>query len=172
MKKFKTLFTLVLIMATAVNYAQSEGEEGKENSSQEIVTKTIRIKGANGEEKVITKEEVITKKSKIKLNPGDEGKTNQTAVYTDEEVAVQKSHSASNMGKYTMTTDEKGLIVMTFSDKPDKQAKVRKLSSTYYMVNLGDKDNSLGHFDSNKNFVVETFNTQMDQIVTTIYSAN
>ncbi|MEW7278887.1 hypothetical protein ABW636_09865 [Aquimarina sp. 2201CG1-2-11] len=171
MKKIKTLITVALMVGTTVSYAQTDQIEDKENSSEEIVTKTIRIKGANGEEKVIKKQEVITKKSKIKLNPDDDSKTNQAAVYTDEEVSVQKSMATTNMGTYTITPDTKG-HVMTFSDIPEKKAKVRPLSNSYYVVNFGDKDNCIGHFDADKNFVLEMYNETIDQVIAKVYKAN
>ena len=120
---------------------------------------------------MIKKQEVITKKSKIKLNPDDNGKTNQAAVYTDEEVAVQKSMATTNTGTYTITPDTKG-HVMSFSDIADKKAKVRALSNNYYIVHFGDKDNCIGHFDTDKNFVLEMYDETIDQVIAKMYKAN
>ncbi len=172
MRTLKILTTTVFMSCATMIFAQSEEAKAKENSSKETVTKIIRIKGPNGEEKVIKKQEVITKKSKIKLNPGDEDKTNQTAIYEDEEVKVQQSHSSSDTGTYSKISDGKGYR-MTFMDKSgNKVSKVRKLSSGYYNVNMGGKDNCLGHFDKDKNFILEKYDSQLDKIITIIYKAN
>lgn len=169
MRALKILTTIALIGCASSISAQSN--DSKENSSKETVTKIIRIKGANGEEKIIKKQEVITKQSKIKLNPDDEDKTNQTATYEDQEVKVQKSEISSDMGTYTKISDGKGFRI-TFMDKSgSKVCKVRKLSGGYYNVNMGEKDNCIGHFDKDKNFIIEKYDSQSDQINTVVYKA-
>ncbi len=172
MKTLKTLTTVVFMSCASIIYAQSDETKSNENSSKETVTKIIRIKGPNGEEKVIKKQEVITKKGKIKLNPGDEDKTNQTAIYGDDEVQVQKSHSSSDMGGYSKISDGKGYVMTFFNKSGNKVSKVRPVSSGYYIVNLGNKDNGLGHFDKDKNFILETYEPTTDKVITTIYKAN
>ncbi len=169
MRTMKILITVLCIGCSSIVFAQSDETKTKENSSKETVTKIIRIKGANGEEKVIKKQEVITKKSKIKLNPGDEDKTNQSATYTDEEVAVQKSHSSSNMETYTKIPDGKGYRMTFLNKSGNKVSKVRPLSNGYYIVNMGAKDNCLGHFDKDKNFILEVYDSSTDQVTTIIY---
>ncbi|GAA4278885.1 hypothetical protein [Aquimarina mytili] len=172
MRTLKILTTTVFMSCAAIVSAQSDESKPKENSSKETITKITRIKGPNGEEKIIKKQEVVTKKSKIKLNPGDEDKTNQTAIYEDEEVKVQQSHSSSDIGTYSKISDGKGYR-MTFIDKSgNKVSKVRKLSSGYYNVNMGEKDNCLGYFDKDQNFILEKYDANSDKIITTIYKSN
>jgi len=171
MKTLKTLTTLLCFGFACTGFAQSEETDAKDNLSTETVTKIIRIKGANGEEKVIKKEEVITKRSKIKFNPEDEDKVNQTATYSDAEVQVQKSNSSTEIASYTMITDGKGYR-MTFLNKTGNQvSKVRPISNNYYIVNLGEKNNGVGHFDADKNFILEMYDAQSDEIMTTIYKS-
>ncbi len=172
MRTIKILTTAICMSCISVVFAQSDESNANNNSSKETVTKIIRIKGPNGEEKVIKKQEVITKKAKIKLNPDDQDKTNQTAIYGDEEVAIQKSHSASDMAKYSKISDGKGYVMTFFNKSGNKVSKVRPVSSGYYIVNLGNKDNGLGHFDKDKNFIVETYDSNVDKVITTIYKAN
>ncbi|WP_271781871.1 hypothetical protein [Aquimarina algiphila] len=171
MKTLQTLFTLTFMICASVNYAQ-EDENKTKNSSEEIVTKIIRIKGPNGEEKVIKKQEVIKKKSQIKLNPGDENKTNQSAQYTEDEVIVQKSHSSSDMEKYNKVSDDKGFVITFLKKEGNQVSKVRPIGSGYYLVNMGEKDNCVGHFDKDKNFILEAYDTKTDEIITTVYQAN
>ncbi|KAA1243704.1 hypothetical protein [Aquimarina sp. RZ0] len=182
MKIFKTIVFAILLACTCITYGQSEKEtvekkeaeeiKPKENSSQETVTKIIKIKGANGEEKVIKEEQIITKKSKLQLDPEDEDKTNQTAVYTTEEISIKNSDSSSDERKYTMIPDGTGYI-MTFNDENgQKISKARLVSNGYYLVNNGNKDNCLGHFDENKNFILEMFDSKTDSIIKITYSEN
>lgn len=171
MKTLKTLITLILMICVSVNYAQEE-ENNTKNSSEEIVTKIIRVKGPNGEEKVIKKQEVIKKKSKIKLNPGDEEKTNQSAEYTDDEIVIEKSHSSSDMEKYTKVTDDKGFVITFLKKEGNQVSKVRAIGSGYYLVNMGEKDNCVGHFDKDKNFILEAYDIITDEIITTVYQKN
>ncbi|GAA4271832.1 hypothetical protein U6A24_14675 [Aquimarina gracilis] len=172
MRTSKILTTVLCLGYATVALAQSDEVNSKENSSKETVTKIIRIKGANGEEKVIKKQEVITKKSKIELNPGDEDKTNQSATYTDAEVQVQKSHSSTAGDSYTLISDGKGYRITFLSKSGNKTSKARPVSSGYYIVNLGEKDNCLGHFDKEKNFVLERYDSKTDKVITTVYKAN
>ncbi|WP_025739821.1 hypothetical protein [Aquimarina pacifica] len=179
MKTLKTLFILLLIFSPTISIAQSEETSPKteeivpkENSSKETVVKTIRIKGANGEEKIIKKEEVITKKSKIELNPDDLDKTNQSAAYKDEEVIIEKSHSSSDMDSYTKVADEKGFQITLISKSETTLSKARLIGDGYYLVNFGAKDNCIGHFDKDQNFILETYNPKTDQIITTVYKKN
>ncbi|WP_109300698.1 hypothetical protein [Aquimarina sp. AU474] len=172
MKTLKILFIIVVLGNTTSMFAQSEVSKSKENSSKETVTKIIRIKGPNGEEKVIKKQEVITKKSEIKLNPGDEDKTNQSASYTDQEVQVQKSQSSSDTDRYSKISDGKGYVMTFFKKSGNKTSKVRSLNNGFYIVNFGGNNNSIGHFDTDKNFIVESYDSNSDQVITTIYRAN
>ncbi len=172
MKTLKLLITLLLVSYISNVSAQEEAEKSKENSSKETVTKIIRIKGANGEEKVIKKQEVITRKSKIELNPGDEDKTNQSASYSDAEVQVEKSESSSDMDSYTKITDGKGYVITFLTKTGNKVSKVRPLNNGYYIVNMGAKDNCIGHFDKDQNFILEAYDSNSDQVITTIYKPN
>ncbi len=189
MKTLQTLSLFLFIVLPIISYAQSDTDTStdtsddtekitskenslKENSSTETVVKTIRIKGANGEEKIIKKQEVITKKSKIELNPDDENKTNQAAAYTDEEVIVEKSHSSSDMDSYTKIVDEKGFTITLSSKSGTTVSKARLIGDGYYLVNFGEKDNCIGHFDKDQNFLLESYNSKTDQVITTIYKKN
>jgi len=171
MRSTKILIALLCMSTIQIVWAQEKNETNK-NSSQETVTKIIRIKGANGEEKIIKKKEVITKKGKIKFNPNDEDKTNQSALYTDEEVQVQKSNSSSDDASYTMIPDAKGYRLTLLSKSGNKTVKARSINKNYYIVNLGNNDNGVGHFDKDKNFILEQYDAKTDNIMTTVYKKN
>ncbi|WP_299216560.1 hypothetical protein [uncultured Aquimarina sp.] len=180
MKTLRNLVTIMLFLCTCINYAQSEDKKeekekaeetkAKENTSEEVVTKIIRIKGANGEEKVIKQQQVITKKSEVKLSPDEEdGETNRTAVYTPQKVSVKNSGTTSNEKIYSSISDGSGYILTLIDEKGEKTSKAKPISNGYYLVNTGPKDNCLGHFDENKNLILETYDSSTDAIVTLTY---
>ena len=166
--KFLLIAFTILTTTTALSQTEAEAEKKDQNKSEEIVTKIIRIKGPNGEEKIIKQEEVITKKSNIKLN--EEDGENQTAVYGDAKVSVQKSGSASsNIEGYTKVEDGKGYVITLMNQKGSKVSKARMLSNGYYIINMGDQDNSIGHFDDKKNLIIEMYDKSTDSIISKTY---
>lgn len=170
MKTLKIIIA-ILITSTTFVYAQTEENKGQENSSEETITKIIRIKGANGEEKVIKKQEVVITKSEVKLNPEDEGKTDQSAIYMDKEVIIKESLASTETGSYTKIPDEKGFVITFFNESDNQIAKMRPLSKGYYIVNFGDNNNCLGYFDTDKNFIIEKYDSKIDQVTVVVYKA-
>jgi len=169
MKTFKNLTVVLSFFLSVCGYGQSANK----NESQETVTKIIRIKGPNGEEKIIKKEEVITKKNKVKFNPEDEDKTNQNFKYGEAEVSVQKSGSAtSNIEAYTKVPDGRGYVVTLIDQKGSTITKVRALSDGYYLVHLGKNNNCLGRFDERKNLIIQMYDPKADKIISKKYKAN
>ncbi|SEK57394.1 hypothetical protein SAMN04487910_0855 [Aquimarina amphilecti] len=179
MKAIKNIMVIILFFSGFITYAQSEenkeeekpeAPKPKENSSEEVVTKIIRIKGANGEEKVIKQQQVITKKSEVKLNPNEEdNETNRTAVYAPQKVSVKNSGTTSNEKIYSSVPDGTGYILTLIDEKGEKISKAKLLSNGYYLINSGLKDNCLGHFDESKNLILETYNSVTDSILTLTY---
>lgn len=172
MKTIKTLGVALFI--SGVFYGQTETpqetEANNKDSSQEIVTKIIRIKGPNGEEKVIKQQEVITKAGKIKFNPEDGDKMDKTAVYEDAEVSVQKSGStSSSIEGYSKQADGKGFIITLSDPNGSTVTKVRPLDKGYYLVHLGKNSTAVGQFDEKNNFIVQTYDSSTDQIVKKSY---
>jgi len=181
MKMFKNVLLAGCIMYTCSNFAQSKEQKEvktetketkpKENSSEETVTKIIRIKGANGEEKVITQQQVITKKSKIKLNPDEEdGDTNRTALYAPETVSIKNGGTTSNEKIYKKIADGKGYILTLIDETGEKTSKARPISNGYYLIHMGAKDNCLGRFDQNKNLILEMFDQATNAVVQKKYT--
>ncbi|WP_108804024.1 hypothetical protein [Aquimarina sp. Aq107] len=180
MKTFNNIIVIILLFSGFITYAQSEENNNeeekktetkpKENSSEEVVTKIIRIKGANGEEKVIKQQQVITKKSEVTLNPNEEDdETNRTAVYTPEKVSVKNAGTTSNEKIYSSVPDGTGYILTLIDEQGEKISKAKLLSNGYYIINSGIKDNCLGHFDESKNLVLETYDTVKDSVITLTY---
>ncbi len=175
MKKINNIIAIILFFSGFITYAQSEEEKStetkpKENSSEEVVTKIIRIKGANGEEKVIKQQQVITKKSEVTLNPDEEDdETNRTAVYKPQKVSIKNAGTTSNERIYSSVPDGTGYILTLIDKQGEKISKAKLLSNGYYIINSGIKDNSLGHFDEAKNLVLETYDTVKDSVITLTY---
>lgn len=182
MKTFNNIIVIILFLSGFITYGQSKEEENnneeekstetkpKENSSEEVVTKIIRIKGANGEEKVIKQQQVITKKSEVTLNPDEEDdETNRTAVYKPQKVSVKNAGTTSNERIYSSVPDGTGYILTLIDEQGEKISKAKLLSNGYYIINSGIKDNCLGHFDEAKNLVLETYDTVKDSVITLTY---
>ncbi len=183
MKYLKFVFIFFFIIHIQTGYSQStdkntseniektEDTITKQNVSEEVVTKIIRIKGANGEEKVIKEQQVITKTSDLKADPKDTGKINQNTIYTSDEVVVKNISPTSNEKQYTMVPKGK-VIIITFTDeKGTRISKAKKLNNEYYLISNGPKDNCIGHIDENKNLIIETFDVKNDSIISTLYKA-
>ncbi|MFD2562581.1 hypothetical protein [Aquimarina rubra] len=180
MKTLRNVVTLLFFFCTILGYSQSEEKKdekekveetkAKENTSEEVVTKIIRIKGANGEEKVIKQQQVITKKSEVKLSPDEEdGETNRTAVYTPEKVSIKNSGTTSNEKIYSSIPDGNGYVLTLIDEKGEKTSKAKPLSNGYYLINNGANDNCLGRFDESKNLIIETYDAATDAVITLTY---
>lgn len=150
-------FILITFFLTSINAQTADSLKTKSNISEKIVTKTIRIKGANGEEKIIKQEEVITKTSKIQFNPEDQNKINQSASYLPPEVRIKKSGLSSNEKTYSKISNETGFVITLHDENGENISYAMLLSNGYYLVHLSDKDNCLGHFDKNNQLVLERF---------------
>ncbi|MDH7445800.1 hypothetical protein [Aquimarina sp. 2201CG14-23] len=179
MKTLQNFLTIVFFMCICTTYAQSEEKKEeketpeeakpKENSSEEIVTKIIRIKGPNGEEKVIKEQQVITKKTDIKLNPDEEDQTNRTAVYSPQKVSIKNSGTTSNEKIYSSVPDGTGYVLTLIDENGEKISKAKPVSNGYYLINIGPKDNCLGRFDESKNLIIETYDAATDSVVSLTY---
>lgn len=184
MKALKNTIITILLCCSFTGFAQSDTKEkdkntkdtdtivkagNKENTSEETITKIIRIKGANGEEKVIKEQQVITKKSNIKLNPEDESEVNQTATYTPEEVSIKNSGVTSSDKIYSSIPDGTGYILTIMDEKGQKTSKARPLSNGYFIVHNGLRDNCIGHFDDNKNLILEMYDSEKDTVISLSY---
>ncbi|MBW1297206.1 hypothetical protein [Aquimarina litoralis] len=174
MKVYTKIVSLAFLFSVFIGHAQSEEKTAetkpKENSSEETVTKTIRIKGANGEEKIITEQQIITKKSELQLNPDEEDEdTNRTAVYSPQEVSIKNAGKTSSEKLYSSIPNGSGFIFTIIDENGEKMLKARPLSNGYYLVNFGGNNNSLGHFDESKNLILETYDATSDSIVSSSY---
>ncbi|RZS93666.1 hypothetical protein [Aquimarina brevivitae] len=162
---------LLLLITPSLLWAQETESDKTENISQETITKIIRIKGPNGEEKVIKQEQKITKKSSIQLNPDDSTQTNQDAMYTDAIVEVS-SGSLSNAQEFSMVPDGNGYLIVYIEDGIKKIGKARPLNEKYYIVHFEEKDNKLGHFDTENHFVIQEYDAEKDEIATKRFEVN
>ncbi len=179
----QTFITLVALSILGVQQLQSQTsetetttppatqEESQDNVTEEVITKIIRIKGANGEEKVIKQQQVISTKSNIQFNPEDENKTNMDATYTAEKVTVKNYGKTSSEKLYTSIPDRDGFIFTFLDENGERMGKAKPLSSAngYYLIHTGANDHCVGHIDDQKNLILETFNTKKDSIVTLVY---
>jgi len=181
MKSLKLFYILFSLLCFSMSYAQSKGETTaqsieeskdttpKQNISEEVVTKIIRIKEANGKEKVITQQQVITKRSDLKADPNDQGKINQNTIYSPDQVTVKNISPTSDKKEYTMVPKGKTLIITLTDEKGRKITKAKRLKNGYYLINNGGNDNCIGHMDENNNLILEMFDVQNDSIISISY---
>ena len=103
------------------------------------------------------------------MTPEDESEINHTATYTPEEVSIQNSGVTSTEKIYSSIPDGTGYILTIIDEKGQKTSKARVLSNGYYIVHMGLKDNCVGHFDENKNLVLETYDSEQDKVISLSY---
>ncbi len=188
MKHLTPLLILSLLTSVYSGYSQSNNEKEKEstelpekidaakpleNTSEETVTKIIRIKGANGEEKVIKQQQVVSKKSNLKLKTESDDKTNVDAVYGPEKVSIKNFGATANEEMYESIPDGDGYIISLINKNGEITAKAKPLSQskTYYLINMGEKDNCVGYFDEDKNLILETFDSKNNNIISVTYKS-
>ena len=169
------ILLILLIIIPNIFWAQevNNDKSSKENLSQETVTKIIRIKGLNGEEKVIKQEQKITKKSALKLNPSDSNKTNQSVSYAPEVVEISNLNSnIENNKPFSLIPDGTGYIITIIENNIKKVGKVRPVKDDMYIVHFDKQNNFLGYFTNENDFVILNYNPTKDNIETTQYKVD
>lgn len=143
----------------------------KQNISTETVTKTIRVKWPNGEEKIITKEEVIVKKSGISFDPNDENKTNQEAQYDSTKVEIKVSDFETKIPAktYTSETIEDTVHITFWEGDISEKAILSKINDKFYIVKYEKGSTSLGYFKEGNKFVLETKKENAEEMERTTY---
>ena len=169
------ILLILLIIIPNIFWAQevNNDKSSKENLSQETVTKIIRIKGPNGEEKVIKQEQKITKKSALKLNPSDSNQTNQSVSYAPEVVEISNLNSnIENNKPFSLIPDGTGYIITIIENNIKKVGKVRPVKDDMYIVHFDKQNNFLGYFTNENDFVILNYNPTKDNIETTQYKVD
>lgn len=166
MKKFLIL-TAFLIGVTG--FAQ----ERKNTESESVITRQT-IKDNQGT-KTLTKTESQTKNQRMRLAEEDRNKTNQTVIMDPIEVNTDISYDFDgNRFQFLSQEDKEGYRLMTVRDNvTDKEYALIKPSSQpgYYIISK-EGQSSFGYFDEEGNFVIESYDSSKDRVVTEVFKIN
>ena len=153
---------IIAIGAFTAGFAQ-ENVMGK---TETTVTKTT-VKDNKGVD-VSTKAVTDTEKETIEIeNQVDRSnfQTSMKPMMSNSEVSY--SHNGT---KYAFQSEENGYKLMSLVDNSKNDfAIIRPSGREGYYICSQEGDSSLGYFDTEGNFVVESYDTENDAVVSTIY---
>lgn len=152
------------------------------NVKTEVKTNITTIKDSQGEKKLVETKE-IKEVQNLELNDADSNVLNKDIKESPVEVTATTKISADGVTKvidvdrsayyeldgtkYQVSTDKKGYSV--FMPDGKKSAILRKTSNNNYFYRAGDKT-SFGHFNSDGNMVLESYDEKTDTITITTYT--
>lgn len=152
------LFTLVVFSSTFAQVNTNEKEETVE-------TKTT-VKDSKGEN-VITKAVTNTENQVIAVD--NSGQLNQNTLMTPTNVNTNVNYSNKGVN-YTFEAEKLGFRMLNVKgDSSEQYAVLRPSSQKGYYVISQNGNSSLGYFNQDGNFVVESYDGKTDAIITTIY---
>ncbi|KOS05352.1 hypothetical protein AM493_04380 [Flavobacterium akiainvivens] len=139
------------------------------NKTEEIKTTTVTVNDGTGKPKKVTKTETVTSNQNIQLKDADSKKLNKEATYTNQEVSRSTTISGDgvptyyslNGEQYIFVTDKSGYKIASPNDR--NYAVVRKTANGQYIYRTKDST-SIGYFNDNGDFVVETYDDKADGI--------
>lgn len=171
--KTKILGVFALILSLSIQ-AQNQ------NKKTETVTTTTTVKDDMGEHKVVKKEEIKevqdielkdvpagTKNTDIQPSQTQATITTKVSVDGNERV-VDVDHTAYysyNGEKYHVLSDKAGYTVTS----PNNVSLLRRTPSNNYIYKSKNKF-SVGHFDTNGNLVLETYDEKTDQVTVEVFN--
>lgn len=166
MKKF---LILTAFLIGVIGFAQ----ERKNTESESVITRQT-IKDNQGT-KTLTKTESQTKNQRMRLAEEDRNKTNQTVIMDPIEVNTDISYDFDgNRFQFLSQEDKEGYRLMTVRDNvTDKEYALIKPSSQpgYYIISK-EGQSSFGYFDEEGNFVIESYDSSKDRVVTEVFKIN
>jgi len=152
-----------------------------QNKKTETVTRTTTVKDDKGEHKVVKKEEIkevqdieLKAVPKGTLNTDIEPTPTQSTVTTTvnvdgQERIVDVDHSAYysyNGERYHVLADNSGYRI---TNNADGVSLLRRTANNTYIYRNKDKF-SIGHFDSNGNLVLETYDDKTDKVTVEVFN--
>jgi len=155
---------IVLIMALAgftTAFAQVD------ENQQTQVTKTT-VESANGKD-VVSKNVTIEKKQELKLQNTGVDKTNYSVTMSPVRIDTDVSYNFDNKTYSFQNNDSKYQLMRMDNDNPSVYATMKPSSQKGYYLVIRDNENSLGYFNKNGNFVIESYDPKTDVLKTTVY---
>jgi hypothetical protein len=151
------------------------------NVKTEVKTNITTIKDSQGEKKLVETKE-IQEVQNLELNDANSNVLNKDIKESPVEVTATTKVTADGVTKvidvdrsayyeldgtkYQVSTDKKGYSV--FMPDGKKAAILRKTSNNNYIYKSGNKT-SFGHFNSDGNMILETYDDKTDTITITTY---
>ena len=151
------------------------------NVKTEVKTNITTIKDSQGEKKLVETKE-IQEVQNLELNDANSNVLNKDIKESPVEVTATTKITADGVTKvidvdrsayyeldgtkYQVSTDKKGYSVYMPDGK--KSAILRKTSNNNYIYKSGNKT-SFGHFNSDGNMILETYDEKTDTITITTY---
>ncbi|MFP9098312.1 hypothetical protein ACLI09_04600 [Flavobacterium sp. RHBU_24] len=166
----KTLAVAILLAAGFSATAQVN-----QNVTKESTTTTVTVNNGTGKPKKITKTETTEAKQNIELKDADSQKLNkevkQTPVQVSQSTTIKgdgiPTYYELNGERYVFVTDHDGYRISSPSVK--EYGLVRRTSNGQYIFRT-KTGTSVGYFDGNGNFVVETYDDATDGFTKETYS--
>lgn len=169
------IVTLSLILLTSYGFAQNKNVQTEEKT-------TVRtIKDSDGEKKIVKKEEVkevqnIEFENQESSVLNKDVKSSPVQVQSKTEVSVdgvtrsididRSAYYNYNGNKYEVAVDKTGYSLK--SNKGKDLGVLRKTSNNNYIY-VEDNKVSMGHFDSDGNLILETYDSKNDTIIVNKY---
>lgn len=162
-------------IAIAILLALGLGANAQEkNKTEEIKTTTVTVNDGTGKPKKVTKTETTTANQNIELKDSESKQLNKEANYQDQ---VSTSTTISGDGiptyyslngqQYIFVTDKTGYKVAAPNNR--NYAVVRKTGNGQYIYKTKDTT-SIGYFNDNGDFVIETYDDKTDSITVQTYA--
>ncbi len=137
------------------------------NMTEEVTTTTVTVNDGTGKPKKVTRTETVTSNQNIELKDADSKKLNKDATYSNEKVSESTviqgdgipTYYNLNGERYIFVTDKTGYKVASPTNK--NYAVVRKTANGQYIYRTKDST-SIGYFNDNGDFVVETYDDNTD----------
>lgn len=168
---------IAILMATGL----SATAQVNQNVTKESTTTTVRVNDGSGTPKTMVRTQNTESVNELQLKDAESKELNKEVMETPAKVTSSTSVVADSdfnakigqisnyqMGgkEYTFVTDKTGYRITTKDNK--EYGKLRKLSNGQYIFRSG-ATTSVGRFDRNGNFVVETYDDKTDGITVETY---
>jgi hypothetical protein len=163
MKKILLVFALAAFTTT---FAQVDQNTNKTKTTTITKKKVTDSKGTS-----VSSQEVTTTRTQKLALTDFEGKHNFETVMQPWNVDKNvKYYNDGNM--YWMTPEKKGYTVMTNMDgSKTEYATIRPTSQEGYYIYSQDGENSFGYFNSDGDFIIESYDSDNDGVTNYVYKA-
>jgi len=170
---------IAVVIALALGFTVNA--QVNQNVTKESTTTTVKVNDGTGTKKLVRTKNTESK-SELELKDAESKKLNKDAYETTPQVTTstsverdngfnarvgQISNYQYNGSNYIFVSDKTGYRIATPDNKD--YAKLRRTSNGQYIFR-GANTTSVGHFNANGDFVVETYDDKTDGITVETYT--